>query len=450
MSDMTTSDEDPAAGPPTPPPAPPPPTRRLRRSTNRYLGGVAGGIAEVLDVDPLVVRLGLVVAVLYAPWIIALYVLAWLVLPDARTERSLLRSVFEPEGWRAVGGVLLLGLGALLVTPDFGRGGDGALTGGAILLGLGILMVRRHPAITGLGAGSPPPDHGDPAGPPVSAMPAPTGPPPIPTVRAPFTLAWLARRGRPSSRLAWFGLSALVVLVGLLAAVDRGVEPVKPGVAVSLCLLLLGAVLLVSAWRGRARLLLPVGLALLPLWLGWTLADVPRYPHDGDADYTLTAGEALPVAYEHGYGSMDVDLRQLRIDQGDHRTLQIGLTAGRARLYVPGDLHVVVDGDVGLGHAEIVEDPYDVGAADASAIARHLTVQAGDAVVCTEQSVWEPYPDPHDATSILEPAPPRTEYRTPFGERCRPTPADDDPAVLEVTLDLGIGSLEVHRVHPRP
>ena len=41
-------------------------TRRLYRSrTNRMLFGVAGGIAEYLDLDPTLVRLGLVVALIF-------------------------------------------------------------------------------------------------------------------------------------------------------------------------------------------------------------------------------------------------------------------------------------------------------------------------------------------------------------------------------------------------
>jgi phage shock protein PspC (stress-responsive transcriptional regulator) len=59
-------------------------TKRLYRSrTNRMLGGVAGGIAEYLDVDPTIVRLGLVVALVFGHLVtFVLYVAACLIIPE--------------------------------------------------------------------------------------------------------------------------------------------------------------------------------------------------------------------------------------------------------------------------------------------------------------------------------------------------------------------------------
>jgi phage shock protein PspC (stress-responsive transcriptional regulator) len=59
-------------------------TKRLYRSrTNRMLCGVAGGIAEYFDVDPTIVRLGLVVALVFGHLVtVVLYVAACLIIPD--------------------------------------------------------------------------------------------------------------------------------------------------------------------------------------------------------------------------------------------------------------------------------------------------------------------------------------------------------------------------------
>jgi phage shock protein PspC (stress-responsive transcriptional regulator) len=47
------------------------------------LGGVAGGIAEYLKVDPTIVRLGLVVALIFGHIVtFVLYLAAWLVIPE--------------------------------------------------------------------------------------------------------------------------------------------------------------------------------------------------------------------------------------------------------------------------------------------------------------------------------------------------------------------------------
>lgn len=66
---------------------PPPPAsgsrRRLYRSRNdRWLGGVCGGLATYLDVDPTVVRLIAVATILLpGPSIIA-YLIAWVIVPE--------------------------------------------------------------------------------------------------------------------------------------------------------------------------------------------------------------------------------------------------------------------------------------------------------------------------------------------------------------------------------
>ncbi len=56
--------------------------KRLYRSkTDRVLGGVCGGIAEYLGIDPVVVRLIWVVASLFWGVGILAYILAWLIIP---------------------------------------------------------------------------------------------------------------------------------------------------------------------------------------------------------------------------------------------------------------------------------------------------------------------------------------------------------------------------------
>ena len=59
-------------------------SRRLYRSrTDRMLFGVAGGIADYLDVDPTIVRLGLVVALIFGHVLtLALYLAACLIVPE--------------------------------------------------------------------------------------------------------------------------------------------------------------------------------------------------------------------------------------------------------------------------------------------------------------------------------------------------------------------------------
>lgn len=70
--------ESPAARPP------------LRRSLDdRYAGGVAGGVAEWLGIDPLIVRIAFVLLAISGGIGIPLYLAAWALIPEQGAERSI-------------------------------------------------------------------------------------------------------------------------------------------------------------------------------------------------------------------------------------------------------------------------------------------------------------------------------------------------------------------------
>src|SRR4051812_24309716 len=55
---------------------------RLRRSADRRVAGVAGGIARHLDIDPIIVRVALVVLVFFGGSGLLLYGAMWLLVPE--------------------------------------------------------------------------------------------------------------------------------------------------------------------------------------------------------------------------------------------------------------------------------------------------------------------------------------------------------------------------------
>jgi phage shock protein PspC (stress-responsive transcriptional regulator) len=58
--------------------------KKLYRSRKyRVIGGVCGGLAEYLDVDVTIVRLATVVLAFMAPDLVLLYIIAWIVMPEA-------------------------------------------------------------------------------------------------------------------------------------------------------------------------------------------------------------------------------------------------------------------------------------------------------------------------------------------------------------------------------
>ncbi len=58
--------------------------KTLRRSrTDKFLGGVCGGVAEYLNMDPTLVRILTVVITLFTGVPIVAYLVAWLIMPEA-------------------------------------------------------------------------------------------------------------------------------------------------------------------------------------------------------------------------------------------------------------------------------------------------------------------------------------------------------------------------------
>jgi phage shock protein PspC (stress-responsive transcriptional regulator) len=67
-----------------------------RPAGDRVIGGVASGIARSLGVDPVIVRIGFVVAALLGLAGVVLYVAGWLLIPDDRSGRSIAAELLEP------------------------------------------------------------------------------------------------------------------------------------------------------------------------------------------------------------------------------------------------------------------------------------------------------------------------------------------------------------------
>jgi phage shock protein PspC (stress-responsive transcriptional regulator) len=83
-SNPTPSDPDPTGS------VPPPDRMRLHRiQSGRMLAGVATGLADYLDVDPTLVRIGFVVLALMGGLAIPLYLAGWLLIPDEDSEQSM-------------------------------------------------------------------------------------------------------------------------------------------------------------------------------------------------------------------------------------------------------------------------------------------------------------------------------------------------------------------------
>lgn len=103
---------------------------RLTRSNDRILGGVAAGISEYIDVDPTIVRVGWVLAIIFGlPLGILGYFILWVIMPaPAAGSHDDLAASGPSEAYSAgrstrdngalILGALLIVVGAVFLLPD--------------------------------------------------------------------------------------------------------------------------------------------------------------------------------------------------------------------------------------------------------------------------------------------------------------------------------------------
>ena len=344
---------------PGPPPAASPPPRRLaRRLDERLLGGVAGGVAEYLGVDAVLVRLGFVVTAFFGGLGVIAYGLGWIVLPVAPPA-----GVAPSRGdRRQLVGYGLVALGLLAIGGRLGWSfrGDGAFWPLVLIaLGAAVLWLRTRDATH-----EPPPV--DPPAPAPAPAPAdaPTHPAtvatvarvgssaetlPVPRVPTPAPSAGEPKRARPRSALGAITWSSLLVLAGVAWLLDTsGVVDVDLGVVVALALALVGAALVVSAWLGSARGLIALGIPLVLLVGAFGLVDVPLSGGIGDPTYHPRSAVAVDGEYQLAIGNLSVDLRDADFS-GTRRHVHAQLGIGQLNVTVPEGVRVVLDGHVGAG-----------------------------------------------------------------------------------------------------
>jgi hypothetical protein len=149
-------------------------------------------------------------------------------------------------------------------------------------------------------------------------------------------------------------VSVAVLLDGLAAiTLDVGRFP-------ALALVVLGAGLLLSAWWGRARGAIVLGMLTLPIALVLSLI---HFPFGGDiASRTLYPRriDPFPTSQRLLAGELFVDLT--RVDMtGSRRTLDIEMGAGSVHLVVPRDVTIHLDAEVGLGGLRVIGQADRVG-----------------------------------------------------------------------------------------
>lgn len=347
------------------------------------LAGVAGGLAEYTGVDPVVFRVLFAVLTLFGGAGLLLYLVGWLFLPDEGQQYSAAESLVGRgrSGGSTAEAALLAGvafvLGILLIRGD---AGDLALLA-VVVIGV-VLIVRniderrrQEPGPSWAGPPYPPP--GDPpayrTGEPAEAAWAGAGGPAEPLSTASTTTGVLPpdpygyppppptrpRRRRPRSVLGLLTLSAMLVALGVLGALD-GSGALDPSARhyLALALAVLGAGLLAGAWVGRARWLVALG---IPLTLALVAAGTAENSFRGGTGerlvHPVTSADLQP-RYELGAGSLDLDLSDVDFTELSGRTT-VHLGVGNVSIVVPRDVDVTVHAQAGVGSLDLLGSHYE-------------------------------------------------------------------------------------------
>lgn len=309
-----------------------------RRITERVIGGVAGGLGDYFNVDPLLFRIGFVGLMIFGGAGLVIYLIAWLLLPaeghDVSMLEGFLRRLKLTPG-RLAGLAVLVVLFILLVNSwNTGMGfslqeGPLGIPGAIWALGIvvaGVLLLRRR-EITSTA--------------PLTA--------PVVATAAPVQVHVAKAPPRPRSPLALFIIGGLLLAIGALAAISQVAGfRVAPGQFFGVALTVLGIGLVIGTWWGHARILTLLAILLLPF--GFIASFVTAPLEGGIGDHTFAPANAAELRDEYRLmgGRLILDLTSLSV--GPH-TYRIGASVALGQLIVllPPHSSVEVHATVGAG-----------------------------------------------------------------------------------------------------
>lgn len=341
----------------------------LRRSrTDRHIAGVAGGLARHLDIDPIIVRVALVVLVFFGGAGLLLYAAGWLFVPEEGSEAAIVRMDERSRSFvlyvvAALAVVAILGdtvghvnvpwvffipalivlvvlltreqaWGGLFRMPRRRRAGEEVATSAAAVA----------PETAAYSSGEVPP---------VPAPPAPI--PPNPRRRGPI--------------LFWFTLALIALAEGVLGLVDLAGASIAGPAYAALAVGIIGLMLVLGAFWGRAGGLIFIGFIAGIVLAGSLAADKwDLDAHSHTVTYTPTSVSAVRTDYRMGTGDLRLDLTRLSDPAAlAGRAITVTGHVGSIKVVLPEGVAAAADARIkGPGHVEVFDE-------DSGGFHRHLT-----------------------------------------------------------------------------
>ena len=314
-----------------------PTARRVlrRRGDDRVIGGVASGLADYFNVDPLLIRIGFVGLMVFNGLGLGLYLLCWLFIPTDTDGQSVVQRVFG--GMRLPGGFLggaIIVIAAIVIINILLNIRTGTVEFAVIALiviGIGYALFRPREPAAAIATGD-------------ATATTTVAPQPVVVRRVP----------RPASPLGWYVLGAMLVGIGLLALVT-GITgaAVEPGRYFGLALAVIGAGLVIGTWIGHARLLILLGVLLLPFAFAASLITVPIEGGFGSDRSSPTSAAELSDEYRLVGGQIYLDLTRIE-DAGEPIEISASVALGELNVFLPDDAGLELDAAVGGGQMRIL------------------------------------------------------------------------------------------------
>ncbi|MGH3518107.1 MAG: PspC domain-containing protein [Haloechinothrix sp.] len=344
-------------------------SRPRRPRHGRKCAGVAAAVGNRYRVDPVLVRVALIVATVIGGFGLLIYLLGWLFFPEEGDEVSGAEALLG-RGHSSMSTGLTVVLCVALVPVATGTLGGMWFHGGGFiglaLLGAGLYLLHRNRGrynrpvtpVVGTAGAAPASFHAETASADAAVVPpsgdtaeATTPPAWDPLGAAPF--AWdlpdpapspalpAPREPRRGSKIgpATVGLALLVAGVGVALSI-AGVVWFSPGHIIGLTLAVLGLGMVVGAFThgGRGLMLLAVPLSIAGLVLTTVpFAELPRGGW-GMIDETPRSAAELQPRYERSGGSIELDLTRLP-PAAEYRT-EVTSAMGTVEVTVPPDADV--------------------------------------------------------------------------------------------------------------
>jgi phage shock protein PspC (stress-responsive transcriptional regulator) len=293
--------------------------RLVRPRHRRLIGGVCSGLGAHFNVDPILFRIAFVGLAIFSGIGIALYLAILLLVAEEGAARAPI--CLRRSSWRIVLGVVVVILAAAIALHAGGHAGHGGAWGFGAWLG--------SLALAGIVA----------------------------------ALVW-SRLRRPSSEQGHSSADRrLLACLALLTAVAAGAVLLAvagawlAGTDIRLAawaVVLIGALLVLGAFFGGARWLLPPAVAFVLAVAVIVAAHVDLNGGMGERTYRPHTLAEIRRGYQLGAGRLEVDLRQIAFPPGDTQ-LHVRLGVGELVVLVPHGVCIATSASLGAGYVGALE-----------------------------------------------------------------------------------------------